>query len=170
MVSLVAEKFGTVIRLMIGLLIVACIAPFFIKGPDGEPVMTLDDWRVELPEAMTSWFDQPSTSSGVTGESAAASKIYKWQDEDGSWHFGNAPPEAVVAEALQLGEVNLMPAYEPPPAARQAQTQTAAPAAPIGAVTATPGQIKEMMNTVNNLQQTIDSRKTEMDALTESAN
>jgi len=37
------------IKLMIGLLIIACLAPLFIKGPDNKPLMTLDGWRFELP-------------------------------------------------------------------------------------------------------------------------
>ena len=34
---------------MIGLLSIACIAPLLIKGPSGEPLMTLEDWKIALP-------------------------------------------------------------------------------------------------------------------------
>ena len=34
---------------MVGLVIIACIAPLFIKGSSGEPLMTLDDWKINVP-------------------------------------------------------------------------------------------------------------------------
>ena len=34
---------------MVGLVIIACIAPLFIKGASGEPLMTLDDWKINVP-------------------------------------------------------------------------------------------------------------------------
>jgi len=37
------------IKLMVGLVIIACIAPLFIKGSSGEPLMTLDDWKINVP-------------------------------------------------------------------------------------------------------------------------
>ena len=43
------------IKLLIGLLIIACIAPLFIKGPDGEPIMTVDDWAINLPETVEAY-------------------------------------------------------------------------------------------------------------------
>ena len=40
---------NVLIKLMVGLVIIACIAPLFIKGSSGEPLMTLDDWKINVP-------------------------------------------------------------------------------------------------------------------------
>jgi len=42
---------------------------------------------------------------------------------------------------------------------------TKSPAAIPGVATVSPGQAAELMDTVNNLQETIDQRKADMDAL-----
>jgi hypothetical protein len=34
---------------MVGFVIIACIAPLFIKGSSGEPLVTLDDWKINVP-------------------------------------------------------------------------------------------------------------------------
>jgi len=34
---------------MVGFVIIACIAPLYIKGSSGEPLVTLDDWKINVP-------------------------------------------------------------------------------------------------------------------------
>ena len=72
--------------LVIAVLIGALVAPHFIEGPDGEPIMTLDDWTEDLAPV-----------------SAATTEAYRWQDEHGRWHFSDsadAVPDHV--EQIQL--------------------------------------------------------------------
>lgn len=152
------------IKLLIGLLIIACILPLFIKGPDGEPIMSLSDWVPEVPDAVSDLAGEvtpdPVSSDPVT--------VYKWQDEDGQWHFSNQPPEVPDgAETMELsGDINLMESVEIPEK-RQQPTTTASASTPsfTGPMTVAPEQVKEMMETVNSLQQSVDDRKKEIDAL-----
>ena len=153
------------IRLMIGLLIIACIAPLFIKGPDGEPIMTLDDWKFDVPDSVAGLFggDSPVALPGTETVTAPDLPVYKWQDEEGQWHFSNTPP-AGGAEEVEIGDVNLMEAYVPPAEPEQAPAgQVASMPSPSPVVSGR--QVKEMMETVNNLQETLDQRKAEMDEL-----
>ncbi|MBT4159855.1 MAG: DUF4124 domain-containing protein [Gammaproteobacteria bacterium] len=152
------------VKILIGLLIIACIAPLFIKGPDGEPIMTLDDWKIDLPESLDELLQGAIPEVQEQAPSAPAT-VYRWQDESGQWHFSNTPPEAGIAEEMQLnGDINIMEAYVAPE--ETAATETAsATGLPSGPMTATPDQVREMMETVTNLQETIDQRKAEMDKI-----
>lgn len=153
------------IKLMIGLLIIACIATLFIKGSSGEPLMTLEDWKIELPasvaELMTRF--RPASEAQPPAMEQIPARVYKWQDDQGQWHFSSAPPNPDLAEEVEIGQINLMDAYVSP-AEVEAETATASQL-PTGSVTATPNQVKEMMDTVVSLQETIDQRKADMDAI-----
>lgn len=54
-------------KLLTGLPIIACIAPLFIKGPDVEPIMVLDDWKFERPASP----DGVMPAAGRTGATSA---------------------------------------------------------------------------------------------------
>ena len=154
------------IKLMIGLLIIACLAPLFINGPSGEPLLSLEDWKMKLPEPVAELIVR--VNRGAESETPAPrqqpARVYKWQDEQGQWHFSNAPANPELAEEIEIGEINLMDAYGPP--AEVEQGAAAAPGLAMGSITATPNQVKEMMDTVTNLQETIDQRHADLDAIT----
>ena len=152
------------IKMLIGLLIIACIAPLFIKGPDGEPIMTLDDWKIELPDSVSRLMGQASSGirSSDPGESASEPmQVYRWQDENGQWHFSNTPPDMVSAEEVEIGEVNVMEAYVPAP--QPEPEATAAEMTMPGSPMVSSGQVQQMMETITNLQETVDQRKADLD-------
>ncbi len=70
-------------------LIGAVGAPFFLNGPTGQPLMSvdqvIDDSVPRLP-----------------------TKVYRWKDRHGVWQFGESPPESVTAEPVDVSE-NLTP-------------------------------------------------------------
>jgi len=153
------------IKLMIGLLIIACLALFFIKGPSGEPLMSLEDLKTELPTSVAELITRfrPASEAQPPAIKQIPARVYKWQDDQGQWHFSSAPPNPDLAEEVEIGEINLMDAYVPP-AEVETETTTVSQL-PTGSATATPNQVKEMMDTVTNLQETIDQRKVDMDAI-----
>lgn len=83
---------------MILLLLAALIAPFFIKGPTGEPIMTVSDFVPETPEILVS----------------NSTEVYRWQDEHGNWQFGDdknkpaqqAAEQVVIEENITRIETN----------------------------------------------------------------
>lgn len=82
-----------------------------------------------------------------------------WQDEDGVWQFSDNPNDAPGAEVMELdGKINTIESVAPQPV-------TKSPTAIPGVATVSPGQAAELINTVNNLQETIYQRKADMDAL-----
>ena len=159
------------IKLLIGLLIIACIAPLFIKGPDGEPIMTVDDWAINLPEPVEAFFADlmsgrtPATPTVPRQPESEPLQVYKWQDEDGQWHFSNTPPDMDIAEEVEIADVNLMEAYEPSEPATEATPTTSAPASLPGGM---PGaaQMQEMMDNVNSYQETMEQRNQALEEIT----
>lgn len=146
------------LKIMVLLLIAAFAGLFFINGPDGEKVLTLDDFKPELPEVGSQ--QTPSTPE----------KVYKWQDENGVWQFSNQPRDESMGETVEYdGNINTMPAVDTSVLARQASQESSSGASalniPAGITTVSGSQAQQMMDTVTNLQGTVDDRKAELDQL-----
>ena len=142
------------IKAMIFLLIAAFAGLFFIEGPNGEPFITLEDLMPAVPEVETTTI--PTT-------------VYKWQDENGVWQFSNQPRDEDLGELVELdGNINTMPAVDTSilktsPVA--SGSQAGGMKIPSGMTTVPGDKVEEMMNTVNNLQQTVDDRKAQLDKM-----
>ncbi len=160
------------IKLLIALVIIACIAPLFIKGPDGEPIMTLDDWKIELPASFDELVKRPEPELPAA-EQKLPTTVYKWQDENGIWQFSNQPVEGENVEVMELdGKINTIPAVpiitqNPGGGAKQPATSSkpAIATIPSGLTSVSVEKIAEMMDAVNNLQETVDERKALMDKI-----
>ena len=132
---------------MIVLVILACIGPFFIKGPNGKPLMTIEDL---LPAGAS----EPAPIESKT--------VYRWQDENGVWQFSDDPAAAGLAEQMVLdGNINTMPAIEVPPPQQAAANKLEPAGVAVGGVSVR--QTAQMVETVTNLQETLDQRKVELD-------
>lgn len=96
-----------ILRLLLPLFIIVFVLPMVVPGPSGKPVMTPKDW---LPDQSTlnnaSHFFKTAVNkvaavfgqeaileAGVAGSSTDAwgsqKNFYKWQDEQGQWHFSD---------------------------------------------------------------------------------
>ena len=71
------------VKLLVLLLILALAGPFFMRGPDGQPLMRLSD----VTQRIKSWM-----SSGPSAKPGSPVKVHKWQDENGQWHYSDAAP------------------------------------------------------------------------------
>ena len=134
---------------MILLLVAGFIGLFLIEGPNGEPIMSLDDFKPETPEVM----ELPRTPT----------KVYKWQDENGAWQFADKPVDVEGTEEMELdGDINIVPGFKAPRKTVVNEEKTR-PNIPSGLTSVSPEKISEMMDTVNNLQETVDQRKADVD-------
>lgn len=107
----------TMISLVL-LLLLAVAAPFFIPGPNGKPLMSFDRVKRILSDQfpVAHQVDQLRTkakekASEITKEMKSQKKpekvelpsqkppetLYKWRDQNGTWHFTNRPPPEGVA-------------------------------------------------------------------------
>jgi hypothetical protein len=113
--------------LLMLVLIFAVLLPMMIKGPNGQPIMALEDWLpdsytllanlpLSLTEVVQLGSDEPASRTATQADaiklSANSGQIYKWQDQQGRWHFSSEKPVLDVnAQLEQLPELeNVMEA------------------------------------------------------------
>lgn len=65
----------------------ALVAPFFLTV-NGKPMLTLDK---VVDDATPDALETPT-------------EVFRWQDANGQWHFGEAPPDGQSAEQIALEE------------------------------------------------------------------
>lgn len=153
MVSISIQGLQMFLKIMILLVILAGVGLFILKGPNGEPFLTLDDFTP----------DQEITD--VLAQKPEPVTIYKWQDEDGAWHFSNEPVDVEGVETMVVdGDINLMPAVTTSTSSSGKHPDAKDYSSiPDGVTSVAPEQIAEMMDTVNNMQEMVDERKTDLD-------
>lgn len=75
------------------------IAPMYVKGPTGEPIMTAEDW---VPEPV----------KDVADAVQPANVAYRWKDAEGVWQFSDTKPDGVDDKNVQtiaIAEVMTLP-------------------------------------------------------------
>jgi|GEM_PF-6810193 len=104
-------------RAVVLCLLAMLVSPFFVKTPEGKPIMTLDDmfsfdpmllkqryrstintffgWNAKNITNQDETLDKEKLPSDVT-------KFYKWQDENGDWHFSDVKSDSFKAEAIRI--------------------------------------------------------------------
>ena len=152
------------VKLMVLIVVTAGVGVFLIKGTSGKSFLGFDDLADELPDSATE-----SLPKGLKAEEATTmTKIYKWKDKDGIWQFSNFPDDKDGAELIEIdGNVNTIQAYTPPalPTGNVSNEETGKAASIPGVMTVSPEQAAEMMETVKDLQGTMDQRKADLDAI-----
>ena len=91
--------------------------------------------------------------------------VYKWQDDESQWNFSSAPPNFEVAEEVEISAVNLMEAHVPP--ARQSDLGPSAfsESVSVSPSILKPEPVREMMETIEQFQQTIGQRQEALGSL-----
>ena len=108
---------GIFIKLLIVLVIIALAAPFFIKGQDGRPLITLEE--IQQPDALENYTKSygelgdniPGAGKGAgKAPSPAGTKVYSWRDEQGNVHYSSVPPkDAVDVQTVRVNpDVNVI--------------------------------------------------------------
>ncbi len=149
-------------KLLILMLLIACVAPLIIKGPDGDPIMTLDDWKPTVPASV----DEVGRQLISTGKSAIPSgqkAVYRWQYESGAWHFSDEAPPGQDVQPIEISEANLMQAPEFPPEQIQSSQDSVSPFSRIPGMTVSPQQLKDTMEDLDQLQDKIEKRRLLLD-------
>jgi len=75
------------------LVVLACVIPFFIKGPDSRKLISAD--QIKLPEIKflkkQPQDTRPVSTSQEKAPATKLKKIYKWEDKAGVLHFTDYP-------------------------------------------------------------------------------
>lgn len=102
------------IKLVSFILVLGLSGPFFLRGPDGRPWLDYREFlpdfaalsrkarnlAVEVKELGGPASDQKSSIQTsdkpaallTEGQEATGEGLYRWQDDNGQWHFSDQPP------------------------------------------------------------------------------
>lgn len=164
------------IKLFLPLLMLAFVVPMIMPGPNGKPVMSINDW---LPNAtsiervrsgvMSYWNKLTAGIEKNTGLDVAPEpeQIFKWQDANGSWHFTNRANMAskdAQKQALPTATNTMAP---PPTVERDHDSDTnTKPSIPLPLPTTIPvDKIPQLIDDAKNLQKLSQDRAKQMDDL-----
>ncbi len=98
--------------MLITLIVMTVVMPMIIPGQDGKPMMTIDDWIPDVTGMKNTVVDKfkevlytaNEAVEGNTGVSVGIErpKLYKWQDENGTWHFSDRADSALTNQTSQM--------------------------------------------------------------------
>lgn len=145
-------------RLIVLLAALAGVVAFVVPAGGGRPMLDFAEVRDRL-FAAGPHFRSASDGSTVSGESGGGGGVYKWQDDDGTWHFSNVRPE---------GRRNVQRVRETVTWATGSGA-SAAPA-PTGAEPGQPRSAAELLAESKRLEGKADARESELQKLVDEAN
>jgi hypothetical protein len=145
------------IFIMIVLVAIAFAGPMIMKKPDGTPFM-------EAP-----W--SSSDSSGTSPSINTNQSFYKWQDEDGTWHYSDQPQAGKKVETVTVNtNTNLIQGLrvekkEEKVEEKKEAVKTEAPAMPLP-MTVPMEKVSKMLEDASNMQQVMDDRNKQIEQAT----
>lgn len=136
------------VRLMVLLAALAGVAAFVVPAKDGRPLLDFRGVKAKLLRAA------PVAAGGAEGGG-----VYKWKGDDGTWHYGNVPPEG--REGVEKVEETVTWAKGP--------GGSAGPAA-AGADPERPRSAAELLAESKRLREQSEGRRTELRKMMDEAN
>jgi hypothetical protein len=147
------------IFIMIALVAIAFAGPMLMKKPDGTPFM----------EAPWESSNKSSDSSSVN----TSQSFYKWQDEDGTWHYSDQPAAGQTIETVTVNtNTNLIQGLriekkeEKEAEKKQEPAKADVPSIPLP-MTVPLEKVSKMLEDASNMQQIMDDRKNKIDQATQ---
>jgi hypothetical protein len=151
------------IFIMLVLVAIAFAGPMLIKKTDGTPF-----WESPL-----DLLSMDSKESGTVSSSINSNQsFYKWQEEDGTWHYSDQPQEGKSIETVTVNtNVNLIQGLrvekEDKIEGAKKKEDTQKESSPISLPMTVPFEkVSKMLEDANNLQQVMDNRKKTIDNAT----
>ncbi|MBD3648585.1 MAG: hypothetical protein HUJ31_14285, partial [Pseudomonadales bacterium] len=96
-------------------------------------------------------------------DAPVVTRVFKWQGDEGVWHFSNNPDDAEGHEVVELdGAINLLPALGSEERDQPGETPTPVVSMP-GLMSVAPAQVSEMMDAVSDMEKTVNQRKRDID-------
>jgi len=99
---------GIFIKLLIFLVVLACSAPFFLKGSNGMPLISVD--KLKLPELSFDSLKSKTTQSN----SEESLEVYKWRDEKGVIHYSDKKGADKKGTLTQIQGISILPSAPKP--------------------------------------------------------
>ena len=104
------------IKLLFLFLILAGMGPFFIKGPKGRPLLTVDDMHFPSFPSFSeiSSKAKPISQSGTSEQANDSNslKAYKWKDENGIAHYSDQHNPRYNSQLTEIKDITILPVYQ----------------------------------------------------------
>ncbi|MBQ4800375.1 DUF4124 domain-containing protein [Pseudoalteromonas sp. MMG006] len=172
--------------LAISVMVIAVISLFYLKKPDGQTWLStssISNKSLQIKEKMvtlsTDTLDQAVQGVKQAGDKIASSisdepipsttsrsKIYKWQDESGQWHFSDTPNPDVTSIEVKLDpkDITVIAAEDTSilNATSNTNKMTATPETPS---ILNPNSVKKLFNDAENVKEKLEKRNKEINNL-----
>jgi len=156
-------------KFLIFMVILACAGPFLLKRSDGSPWMATSDLKapdLEMPDVSPLADEIENLSRSMPADDTANhTTVYKWQDENGGWHFSNQADPAHPGEKININNnINTvqLPAVEKHPEDRRPyhsrnviENETTA----LDTGSSPYGQLPELVDKANNAGDLLDQHQ-----------
>jgi hypothetical protein len=146
------------VKLLLLALVAALAAPFFIKGPNGQPLINFKDL-----------ISGNGVINGFTPKKET--QLYRWKNAKGELQFGDNPPNGVQASKMQVKtQINSMKTVELPDGFSDHEQQPTSRFDPLDGSasplsTAPLEKVPEMLEQIEGYQQKLDERAKALDSL-----
>jgi hypothetical protein len=151
------------IFIMCVLVVIAFAGPMLMKKPDGTPFM----------ESPLDLFSTSSTGSQNNESSINTTQsFYKWQDDDGTWHYSDQPQAGKNIETVTVNtNANLIQGLRIEKKKEQVivekKPEVKAESSAIGLPMTVPlEKVSKMLEDANNMQQLMDNRNKQIEQAT----
>lgn len=157
--------YKNLIRTLLLLLVFSIVFPFVYPWKDGKPLLSLN--QLKFPTLPEMSLPELPLSKQEDGQKVT---VYKWQDAQGSWQFGNQPPQGVAFVVLELDpNTNLLAAEETTPVSTPAATPEKQPPAEPGSGEIvfgyTPDKIEAMMEKTRQVRDSMNTHHQSLEGL-----
>ncbi|GAB1258628.1 hypothetical protein NBRC116494_31300 [Aurantivibrio plasticivorans] len=157
------------IKFLITVLVIGLAAPFFLTGPDGRPLMSVQKLGPDLaalPSTVSRWWNGFTgvldggldSVEGVMGQDGG-SAVYRWQDSNGQWQYSDLPPPSAadVEKVVVAQGQNVMDAIEVPE--KPAQTGASGPSVGVPLpLSISPGQVEQLVDDAKQVNKLMEER------------
>lgn len=159
------------VKLMLLILVIALAGPFFIKGPDGRPLMTTAGVKREFRAATAAvgrgWDRLTRETKGLVIEDGDKTIVYRWRDDSGGWHYSDSPnPDGGSERVVIDPDNNLLQAHPPDaPTATQLPDEPEASGLQLPSpFSVTPGEIPQLIEDTHGVREQLEERDRDIDA------
>ena len=155
------------VKLMALIVVLAVAGPFFIKGPDGRPLMEIGEVAASIKRQWNAMVVDAGRRVG--NEDAGKVEVYRWQDADGNWHFSDEENPRGESELIKVdpyaSRMDPFVATPPPePEQRAGGTAGADPGVSVPLpLTVSPGEARQLIEDAGNIQEDLEERARDID-------
>lgn len=96
-------------RILLTVIVLACLMPFVMRDRNGYPLMTVDKLKLpdlQLPNVAqvtgNNTGDLSATLGELPGLQAKKVQVYRWQDDVGVWHYSDKENPAGMNEVIEV--------------------------------------------------------------------